>query len=187
MFVFVSFRGFEMQWLLIVVGLFFLFIRIEEFQISVFVCVCCWYTQTWTCTYTYVWFESSYAWFASLPFFSPVDQFSVRKDGRLLWRKLWDFFWSWPVCFSDTQPGYLTCWWITQTVQSKFAVFIEERVWRHLMYSSHDILSFFPLLWQCVYKCVLRSLLFKQQWEGRSQRPVKRCTVKSELCQGVWT
>lgn len=42
--------------------------------------------------------------------------------------------------------------------QVKF--FKEEKVWRHLMYSSHDNLSVFPLLWQCVYMCVLHPLLF---------------------------
>lgn len=90
----------------------------------------CFCACTWMCTnlslYIYVWTESSYAWFASCLF---------QSSRPILHRGRWEafvkealgVFLSRPVCFSDTQPGYLTCWWITQAVQSKF-VFVWRRV-----------------------------------------------------------
>lgn len=60
-----------------------------------------------------------------LAFSSPVGQSSIREA---LVKEALGVYLSRPVCFSDTQPGYLTCWWITQAVQSEF-VFIRKRVY----------------------------------------------------------
>lgn len=112
------------------------------------------HTLELVCT-VYVWTESSYAWFASCLFQSSRPILHLGRWEAFVKEALGVFL-SRPVCFSDTQPGYLTCWWITQTVQSKF-VFVRKRVlWRHLMYSSHDNLSVFHLFDSvCVYVCAV--------------------------------
>lgn len=85
----------------------------------------------------YVWTESSYAWFASCLFQSSRPILHRGRQEAFVKEALGVFL-SRPVCFSDTQPGYLTCWWITQAVQSKFVFCMVEGLWRHLMYSSCD-------------------------------------------------
>lgn len=83
------------------------------------------HTLELVCT-VYVWTESSYAWFASCLFQSSRPILHLGRWEAFVKEALGVFL-SRPVCFSDTQPGYLTCWWITQTVQSKF-VFVRKRV-----------------------------------------------------------
>lgn len=46
-------------------------------------------TQAWTCTYMCE--ARAVMLVLLLAFSSPVGQSSIRRDGRLLWRKLWEF------------------------------------------------------------------------------------------------
>lgn len=87
----------------------------------------CFRVCAWVCTnlnsHACVWTKSSYAWFAFCLFQSSRP---ILHRGRreAFVKEALGVSLSWPVCFSDTQPGYLTCWWITQAVQSKFFFFI---------------------------------------------------------------
>lgn len=100
-----------------------------------------------------VWTESSSAWFASCLFQSSRPVLHLGGGGEAFVMEALGVFLSRPVCFSDTQPSYLTCWWITQAVQSKFVFLYRERnvsegTW---CIPPHDNLSIFPLLWQCAW------------------------------------
>lgn len=105
-----------------------------------FVCGC---AQTWTCTYMC---EPRAVMLGLLhAFSSPVGQFCAGEDGRLLWRKLWEF--SCPCQLFLRYTSRLRNSLMNNTSSTEQVCFCMERkcVWRHMMYSSHDTVSGFHL------------------------------------------
>lgn len=134
----------------------------------------CFCACTWMCTnlnlYVYVWNESSYAWFTSCLFQSsrPVLHLGSREA---FVKEALGVFLSRPVCFSDTQPGYLTCWWITQAAQSKFVC-----VWKRVCKGTWcippmTIWVFSTSLTMCVCVCVWYTPLILAAVGGEKSEP----------------
>lgn len=118
-----------------------------------------------------------------LAFSSPVDQSSIREDEKALVKEALGIYLSRPVCFSDTQPGYLTCWWTTQAVQSKFVsiwtsvrVYVCEGTWcipPMTIWVFSTSLTVSVCVCVCVFMCVQHTPLILAAVGGE----------KSESCQ----
>lgn len=118
-----------------------------------------------------------------LAFSSPVDQSSIREDVKALVKEALGIYLSRPVCFSDTQPGYLTCWWTTQAVRRKFVfiwknmcVYVCEGTWcipPMTIWVFSTSLTASVCMRVCVFMCVQHTPLIRATVGGE----------KSESCQ----